>query len=767
MSAPPCRSLILALVVGSVVAGSWRPAAGQETDSAAGMEGAEVVEVRFEGNRTFPSDSLAAALAVRPTRCRTFFFIFPFPFCPLGLDFAIDRRYLEPRMIRRDSLRVWIYYYERGYEEARVDTAMTRAADDAVRITFGIDEGRPRRIDSLAFSGVEDVPGRAEVLEDLPVEEGDPYSTILLEASRDTIVSRLRNRGHPNVDVLIQRNRPAGSYTAQVDFDIYPGPRARFGAIVIGRDTARTILSDEALRRMLPFREGDLYSKELVYQAQRNLFNLEIVRNASIEENLTFEPDTLVPLTVRVAEGDEHRVRTGVGWSTSDCLNTEATWASRNFMGGARRLQVRGRVSNLLAPDLHDVACFDSGVDQFAQVNWLAEVELFQPWFFSTRNTLTLSVFAERQSLPDVFVRKAVGVTGSLTRNLGSGMALSFSYRPQLSSLDAAEVFFCTSFLVCTPDDIEVLQAANWLSPLAVTFNRNRTDDLLNPSDGHQIAVDLEHASPLTGSRFAYNRVVLEGTWYQEMARRTVWATRARFGWVGAGEFGGLSLGGLDVVHPQKRFYGGGASSVRGFPQNRLGPRVLTAEVEELLGYREGESDAILPPACEPLEIVGRTCDANALDDDIFFPRPQGGSRLLEATLEYRFRVGQELQAVLFTDVGQVWAEGEALQIGGLEVSPGAGVRYFSPIGPIRVDAGYRFRGAERLQVVTSGLRPFDPEMDDEGARLEPLGPDLEPTPLDWVEIDDLALLEDRVLFGETRSFFRSLQLHFSIGQAF
>ena len=722
----------------------------------------ELAELVFEGNDVFPDDSLATAIENRETTCRL-----PFGLCLPGVGFLYDRHDLLPRRIPLDSLRVQAYYYMRGYRETRVDTALTQLGDgDGVRLTFTVEEGRPVRIDSLGFIGLEDVQPAADLLGSLPVRRGSPLNTYLLEATRDTIVGRLRNLGYPQAYVLKNQFIPAGSYDALVEFDVVPGPWARFGEITIERTSDETVLDDRSLRRMLPFQEGDRYSKQLLYEAQRNLFGLEIVRNAAIREDLEFQPDTLVPLTVQVAEGDEHRMRVGAGWSTSDCLNLESTWASRNFLGGARRLQVRARLSNLLAKDLNQkVVCEDSGTGEYARNNWLTEVELFQPWFFSTRNTLTLSVFWERQSLPDVFVREAGGVTGTFGRRLGPGTTMTVSYRPQLSTLFAAEIFFCTSFLVCTPEDVAVLQSKNWLSPAGLALSRNRTNDLLNPSDGYQLLLDLEHASTLTGSDFAYNRLIAEGSWYEEMAFHTIWAARARVGWVGGGEFGDLSLGGLDVIHPQKRFYAGGANSVRGFPQNRLGPRVLTTDLPDLLGYRR-EGQVIHAPACQPAEVVDLTCDPDALDDGFFLPRPQGGTRLFEATLEYRFAFGARFQAAVFTDVGQVWGEGQTVRVADLEFSPGLGVRYFSPIGPIRVDVGYRFRGAEPLQVVTSGLRPFTEE-DDEEDRLMVLGENLEPEAIDWVLLDDLALLENRAIFGGDRAFFKNLQLHFSIGQAF
>jgi outer membrane protein insertion porin family/translocation and assembly module TamA len=722
------------------------------------------VAVEFQGNEAFPDDSLRSAIVNRPTECETVVFQILL-LCPLGADFAIDRRYLAPREIPRDSLRLELYYYQRGYREAQVDTSLTEVeTGEAVRLGFAVEEGRPVVVDSLAFVGLDgvEVP---RLRRSLPLREGAPLSGILLDATRDTLRSRLRNAGYAHADIIRNYFIPNDApYAAEVEFDVATGPRARFGPIVFDQDSAAAHLSERSLRRMLPFDEGDVYSQELIYQAQRNLFGLEIVRTAAIEQHLDFDPDSLVPLTVRVSEGDVHRVRAGVGVSTADCVNTEATWSSRNFMGGARRLQIRGRVSNLLARDLQNEVCRDSGTGEFADVNWLLSAELFQPWFFSTRNALTLSVFAERQSLPDVFVRRAVGVTAALTRTVAPGTPLNLSYRPQLTSLDAAEIFFCSSFLVCTPQDIDILQRNNWLAPVSAEIARNRTNNLLSPSDGYQLRLELEHASTLTGSDFAYNRIITEASIYQEMARRTVWAGRVRLGWVAGGEFGGLSSGGLEVIHPQKRFYAGGANSVRGFAQNRLGPRVLTTGVEDLVSYVRPDEGSERVQPCTPEEVVDLTCRPDALPDGSFAPRPQGGTRILEASVEYRFAFGGDFQAALFTDVGQVWAEGSSISPADIEVAPGIGVRYFSPIGPIRVDIGYRFRGAEDLQVVTNQLQPAGP--DDTGIQVT--GPDGDPIRIPWVETEELALLDDRVRFGSDDAFsFRNLQLHFSIGQAF
>ena len=138
---------------------------------------------------------------------------------------------------------------------------------------------------------------------------------------------------------------------------------------------------------------------------------------------------------------------------------------------------------------------------------------------------------------------------------------------------------------------------------------------------------------------------------------------------------------------------------------------------------------------------------------------------MLEGSVELRFPfLGQLWEGATFLDFGQVWEEDLGVDLRDLEFTPGLGIRYFSPIGPIRVDLAYRFSGGEDLQVVTSKVRPFDPARGDlERDRLV-----VSTGPLDWVADDDLALLTPKVLWGNYGPWsLRRFQLHLSIGQAF
>ncbi|MEJ2540770.1 MAG: BamA/TamA family outer membrane protein [Gemmatimonadota bacterium] len=726
----------------------------------------EIVDIRFEGNQVYGDGALEAAIVNRETSCRNAFLL---PLCLFGIEAAVDRGYLDPDELPRDALRLQAYYWLRGYRDARVEVERDDSGD-GVALTFRIVEGEPVLVEELTIEGTEDVAAEG-LLDDLPLSVGEPMSSLRIEAVRDTLVSRLREVGYAHADVFSGFLIPADSRAATVDFTVDPGPVARFGPIQVGWAQEGTPQLDEiTVRRMVPFSQGSLYRFSQLVDGQRNLYSLDLVETARVtEQRDTLARDTIIPVNILLTEGDLHRVRTGVGWSTADCFNGELRWTSRNFRGGARRLTARGRISNILAPNLNDsFVCSGVGSDEFTRLNGQLAVELIQPFVFSPRNSVSASAFVERQSVTNVYIREAIGTSIAFTREIGRQATLAFSYQPALTRLEAGEVFFCISFLLCTAEDIQAFSSANWLSPIAATLALNRSNRLLNPTAGYSVALSLEYASSYTLSDFVYARALGEVAGYLGLGERTVLAARVRGGNVRPGAFRSRGRQNSsvpdDLVHPQKRFYAGGAASVRGFAENQLGPRVVNSDVENLLGVPTGETE----PLCLPEQVVDGSCDGSGLNPDDLVVRATGGTRLLEASLELRFPLyGNDVQGATFLDVGQVWDQQSEVELDGLELTPGVGVRYFSPIGPIRLDVGYRFRGAQPLPLLTNAIEPCTVVPGNANRCLTPRTADGTSAPIPWTATDDLRPLGPRVLFGGGNSFWDRLQLHFSIGQAF
>ncbi len=736
--------------------------AGWVDAAAAQSRDEEVATVDFVGNDAFTDVELRRAVFTQSSSCP---FVLSITTCALGIEWGRDRSFFSPRVLDDDVERLRWLYLAHGFREVAIEPAVSRPDEGSVVVQFRIDEGEPYRIGSIDLVG-DTLPATLADAAEFPVGVGDPLSFLLLQEARDTLTRRLRNAGFAHAEVFRGTFLPAGSDRASVSYRVDLGPVTTFGPIQVA---GNELLDEAVILDRLPFGEGELYRESRMREAQRSLHELEIVARARVApDSARIESDSVMPILVEVVEGDARRVRAGGGLNSAECLNIEGRWASRNFAGGGRILQARALVSNLLASSLQSThLCSQAGTDDFGRVNWLVGLDFNQPSFISRRASLLAGLFAERQSRKNIFVRDAFGLDFTVRRSLGINSFANVRLRPQLSRLHAAEVTLCATFLACSPDDIEVLSGTNWLSPLAVSLNRDETDELFSPTSGFRALVDLEVADRLTGSDYSYVRAFVEGSAYRAVDRRTVVALRVRAGKISPGGLEDRITGQnrfAEVVPSQKRFYGGGANSLRGFAQSTLGPRSLSIPVEELLRRRATDGT----PTCPPTAVQELICDGTALSElGLYQVRPIGGLATLEASLELRLQLADGLLGgAAFVDIGQVWPEDFNLR--DVEVSPGVGLRYNTRLGPVRVDLAYSFRGLEPLQVVTSHIRPFVPGSDVESDRIDIARSGETPEFIDWVVSEDLALLGPRVLFGDDPGFsFRRFQLHFSIGQAF
>ncbi|MGH7751205.1 MAG: POTRA domain-containing protein, partial [Gemmatimonadales bacterium] len=395
--------------------------------AAGGFGGERVVRhLDFVGNRALDDYTLASVIATTNSGWFARYWLVRW----IGLG---EKRYFDGVEFRRDMVRLLIFYKQSGYMEAAVDTVVRRSPE-AVWITFRIHEGRPVRVTSLTASGVRGVLDSTELARDLPLQVGDPFNRYLMQVSADTIVNRLRVRGYPYARVFRSFDANEETREASVSFDADLGPRSR----VEGIDISGTYRVDTSVvRRMLSIRAGDLFNLDRIYQSQRDLYRMDVFRYASVSllDSAPSGPtDTLVRLGVVVSEGDRYRVRTGAGYGTIDCLRAQVGWTARNLFGGGRTFDLSTRVSKLGvgAPanaGFENNVCRALLADSTAlRLNYNVTASLRQPWLFSPRNVATLSIFAERRSEIQAYVREAVGGSFSVTRETRSGFPVTLAY---------------------------------------------------------------------------------------------------------------------------------------------------------------------------------------------------------------------------------------------------------------------------------------------------------------------------------------------------
>ena len=633
-------------------------------------------QLDFEGNRAI--DELTLRAVIGTTNSSWFARSGLVRWLGLG-----EKRYFDEREFQRDVLRLTLLYRKSGYLDVEVDTLVVRKPRD-IYLTVRIEEHEPVRVTALDLVGLDTLPEPHRITQDLPLRPGDPFNRFLMQASTDTIVRRLQDRGYPSAEVFVNFDMDKAARTARVGLDVYPGLRSTVGPV---RVTGTRAVDSSVVLSLLATRQGNLFSQDDLFRSQRNLYRTELFSFASVGiDSADFSANVArVPLLVQVNEGRFHRVRAGVGFGTDDCFRLGAGWTARNFIGGGQVFDVSGRVSKLGVGSPFDwnleenVLCGALQEDSIAsaKVNYNTTLSLRRPAFLSPQNTATLALFAERRSSFNVYSREEVGFSVGLSRETRARIPLNFTYRLSYGQTEANAANFCAFFNTCLVEDIRQLEDRRILATFTTTATASRTNNPLDPSRGFAASGEFTHSSRFIGSssQQQFNRFVGDVAWYRPVGRGVVLSWRIRGGLIFAPAVDFRSNS-VNFVPPEQRFYAGGPSDVRGYDRNELGPVVY-----------------VIPSANVMRDSLGNVVPFDSSDSTAVRFSATGGNTLIVGNLELRvpspiFR--RRLRFAIFLDAGGLWQRGKTdVAPAVIRLTPGLGIRVSTPLGPARVDVAY------------------------------------------------------------------------------
>lgn len=646
----------------------------------------EVRSVEFVGNVALSDDELSSIVVTTPsTFTRRYFGWF--------LNAGV-KRCLPSDGLSVDVQRLQQFYANNGFYRASIDTVVARAgAADRVNVTFRIEEGAPAIVDSIVITGLDSVANRDEIIRNLRLERGGRFGKIYLAADIDTIASRLRNSGYPAATVFPAYNAGPNVPRVPVTFEIATGKRANFGTIYIRRTPANpnkeADIDSATVLRLLGFQSGNQYSDRVVTDAQRNLYNLGVYRHVGVDlDTSRLASNGLADVRLDLREDYVRQINQEEGWATLDCFRTSTQYTDKNFLDRAWRLDLTGRLSkigygaptnakftrnNLCRRDLLEA---DTGS---AKLNYYAGVSIRQPTLFGGHWIPAYSVYTERRAEYKAYLRTTyVGSDVSATRNLGDRMPFRLGYTLEYGKTDAQPGLLCVLFSACNDDDRDNITRLRPLAVASASFQRNRTDNLVEPRNGYAFATEARMSENFLGSDndLRFYKFTADLSVYRSLKSNITLAARARIGFVTGGNTGGTNL-----PPAQERLYAGGATTVRGFQQNELGPIIYLLDAGRIT----------IDTANTPPGSVAVVADTNASENRKI---PVGGSTLSVFNVELRIRdpfFPDIIQYVPFVDAAELFTEGgtSVSNIKRLFVTPGLGVRYFSPIGPIQGNVGY------------------------------------------------------------------------------
>jgi outer membrane protein assembly complex protein YaeT len=589
--------------------------------------------------------------------------------------FLQTRRWLQfPRgryseaFVRRDEESITNLYQSNGFRDVKVthrvvDGYQGKIGDMAVFLD--IDEGPQYFVAQLSVDGMEHVD-RAALMAKLSSVAGQPFSEFNVAVDRDTILAAYSEKGFPRATFEWSSKPAADPHRVELEYVIHEGGQQFVRQVVV---TGARNTNAQLINRAITLNPGDPLSPAEMTAIQRRLYGLGVfARVDSAIQDPDGETDQKYVL-YNLEEARRYSVAVGFGAELGRIGGCETCFQAasgatgfsprvsfditrNNLWGVTHSLSLRTRVSTL---------------DDRAILNYS------WPQFAGNQN-LTVSftgLYEDSRDIRTFDFRREEG-SAQLSQRLSKSITLFYRYTYRLVS---------TSNLKVTPFLAPLLTPAR-VGIGSLNLIQDRRDDPLDPHKGIYNTLDLGLAEHFLGSQRNFMRFLARNATYHQITKRFVLARSTEFGDMKAFNYNGTPL---DAIPLPERFFGGGDSSHRGFNEYQAGPRDLET------GF------------------------------------PLGGTALFFNQTELRFPlIGDTIGGVLYHDMGNIYSSLDNLSFrvkqrdlqdfDYMVHAVGFGVRYKTPVGPVRVDLGYSinppyyfgFKGTQQ-ELVNAGVTPCSP----------------------------------------------------------
>jgi outer membrane protein insertion porin family len=538
--------------------------------------------------------------------------------------------------LERDLDAIRSLYRANGFRDVEVTS---RLLDDYngvashIAIFIDIAEGSQWFVSKLDLEGVSSAD-RPALLLLLHSTVGQPYGDLNIATDRDNVLDYFFNNGYPAAKFDFTSVPSPPDHRVDLTFIVTPGERIYVRNVVV--DGLRRTRSDVVTDR-ISLHAGDPLSQSEINGSQRRLYDLGIFSrvDAAIQNPDGDEPTKYVLYSLE--EAGRYSMNIGVGaeigriggGSTSLDSPAGVTGFSPRFSFGISRLNFFGLGHTMSLQTLV------STLEQRALLTYVAPQYLGNP-----KLSLQLSALFDRSHDVRTFSSQREEGSIQVAQKLSKADTLQyrFTYR-KVNVLGTPLV---------SPELIPLLSQPVNVGFFSMSFIRDKRDDPIDSHHGTYTSIDLALASSAFGSETSFGRVVARNSSYYQLTKGLVLARTTDFGII-------ERYAGLPIVPLAERFFGGGAFSNRAFPDFQAGPR------DPSTGF------------------------------------PIGGNALLTNTVELRFPlIGDNLGGVLFNDIGNVYSAVNKISLRFRQQNLqdfdyavqgfGFGLRYRTPLGPVRVD---------------------------------------------------------------------------------
>jgi outer membrane protein insertion porin family len=555
-----------------------------------------------------------------------------------------SRPKLNRGQLERDVVQLEAYYHSVGYPEAKVRLARIEYVekDRFANVHIRVEEGRATRVSSVTFRGTL-LMEESQLRKDLLLKPGAPYNASLLATDIYRIKGKYFDRGYLGVSVADSVR--VDSHSVHIRFTIEPGTQLKVHDISI---EGNRLVRRGVIEKEIDIEPGDVCRFNKLLKTQRNLYETGLFTVVDVIPEDIDPIARTVDIRIRVRERKSSWIEGGFGVGNVLGSRIFGEWGTRNLVGTGRTLRFKAQY----AFDLFEGNKFDLDKFDISNTFYRYDAVFQQRRVLGIKLNLGLNGYIERDAtVPDLVVSTtgyAIGVSHDFAR-----------YSEVLAGLSFEEI---------QREPINEPETQSRSHAFGVSVSRDTRDFLLDPHRGEYRVLSSEIAGGVLGGDNDYYKFTANYQRYRPLTRQSVLAWRGRLGY-------GHAYGRSDEVPVESRYFLGGSNSVRGYEEASLGP------------YRP---------------------DASGID------RVAGGEVLMLANVEIRFPLPLlarwHFSGSVFLDGGNVWASVSDISASDFALTSdsedtgesdfrygvGAGIRYNTPVGPIRLDYGFPLKPDQR-----------------------------------------------------------------------
>ncbi|MFT3914309.1 MAG: POTRA domain-containing protein [Anaeromyxobacteraceae bacterium] len=553
-------------------------------------------------------------------------------------------------------------------------SATLDASRRSVDVTVRFLEGARIHVESIGFEGNVALPVDALARESR-LAPGDPLAFEKVEETRSAILRRYLAAGYLYARVEAREDLDRTRHVAALRFAVEEGPRVRIGRVVLSGNR-RT--RDALVRRAVEVQEGQTYDPDALARSQAALLRLGVFRSVELRLQEAEVPAEVKDLAVELAERPYATLAQGVGFSIANGPRATVEYLRPNLFGRAVELTARAKanypVNTALSyrPELVNKAARDV-------IEGRVDLGLRAPGTGLPVNAgLRTDLIGEILHRRAYDLRRVAAITG-VDFGLASRLSYSLQYELELDDINKTQAAG-----VVTQADLERLRfdkGVTTLHAVRPSVTLDLRDNSAHPHSGLYAFASAEYQRSLGDGGVAVLGLLPGSEIHTNLVK--VQATGSMYWPVGASVIA-LSLRGgrvfpLDgdskTIVP-RRFFLGGAASMRGYTEEEMTPEDVRGDLAA-----EGRYCATSPTDVGCTD-RGRRIAAGSR------PVSEGGEAFVLAKGELRVPVSPTVELGLFLDFGNLWLDPSKFRVVDLRANAGAGVRFVTPIGPAALDVG-------------------------------------------------------------------------------